>query len=246
MAHKSSDQDENHPFDYLRPSKSSQKEDPNIGNIVTSLRADMLPATEEQPARKSIFQQENLKIAVGIWLGIVIIALIWYILAGPGRPLMERNLASLAHKEATPTHTLTPSPIPATKTAIPPSNTPQPTPTSRPTNTPLIGLNSIVTPTSPISTPTSSSTCRESLSISLADVGQTICVQGIVIETVTNPTDFMVIFSNEKGAFYWVSYDLVWSQAELDTCYQIQGTIDRIGNSPVLVFGYKNLPEVCP
>ena len=72
------------------------------------------------------------------------------------------------------------------------------------------------------------------------------CIEGIIIETVANPTDFMVIFSHERNAFYWVSYDLVWSKAELDTCYQVKGTIDRIGNSPVLVFGYKNLPEVCP
>jgi hypothetical protein len=80
----------------------------------------------------------------------------------------------------------------------------------------------------------------------LADVGQTLCVQGTVIKTKANPTDFMVVFSNEKGAFYWVTYDLIWSQGELDTCYRIKGTIGKIANSPVLVFGYSNLPELCP
>ncbi|MFZ2095252.1 MAG: hypothetical protein WAV05_01315 [Anaerolineales bacterium] len=245
MANKSTDQDENQPFDYLRKAKSAQEEKSNISNIVTSIRADMLPATEEQPARKSIFQQENLKIAVGIWFGIVILALIWYILAGPGRPVMERNLASLAHRETTPTQTITPSPFPATNTQPQPSNTPQPSATMRPTNTAVVVL--ITSPIYPPMTATPTSTgCREALSITLADVGQTMCVQGIVIETVTNPTDFMVIFSNERGAFYWVTYDLVWSKAELDTCYQVQGTIDRIGNSPILIFGYQNLPEVCP
>jgi hypothetical protein len=67
-----------------------------------------------------------------------------------------------------------------------------------------------------------------------------------VIETIANPTNFMVIFNTEKGSFYWVTYDLVWSQAELDTCYQTTGTIDKIANSPILVFGYSNLPEPCP
>jgi hypothetical protein len=38
----------------------------------------------------------------------------------------------------------------------------------------------------------------------------------------------------------------VWSQAELDTCYQTTGKIDQIANSPVLIFGYSNLPEICP
>jgi hypothetical protein len=86
----------------------------------------------------------------------------------------------------------------------------------------------------------------DALTITLADVGNSMCVQGIVIETVTDPNYFMVIFSNDRGAFYWVSYDIVWSEAELDTCYQIEGTIDQIANSPMLVFGYSNLPEVCP
>jgi hypothetical protein len=245
MANKSTDQDENQPLNYLRQAKSAQEEKSNISNIVTSIRADMLPATEEQPARKSIFQQENLKIAVGIWLGIVFLAMIWYILAGPGRPIMERNLASLADRKTTPTRTLSPSPFAATNTQSQPSTTPQPSATMRPTNTTVAVV--ITSPTSPpiTATPTSIG-CREALSITLADIGQTMCVQGVIVETITNPTDFMVIFSSEKGAFYWVSYDIVWSKAELDTCYQVQGTIDRIGNSPILIFGYQNLPEVCP
>jgi hypothetical protein len=240
------DRDENKPFDYFRSDKSEQKEDTNINHILTSLRAGMLPATEEQPAKKSIFQQENLRIATGVMLGLVILAFIWYILIGPGRPEMEKNLASLAQRAETPTPTSTSSPIPPTDTPIPPSSTPTPTSTRKPTNTPLIGLNLLATSTTRFITPTSSSSCRQALSITLDDVGQSMCVEGIVIETADHPTDFMVIFSNEKNAFYWVSYDLIWSEAEVDTCYQIQGTIDRIGNSPVLVFSYQNLPEVCP
>lgn len=242
--------------------------DPNLDKIITSIRADMLPATEEQPARKSVFRQENLKAAVGIGLAIIIVTFLWYIIAGPGRPILEGNLASLARKDETPTPTITSSPILPTKTSLPPSSTPtliptpKPTltPTKRPSSTPLIGLNSLASPTSRgftstsqsstptehSSTPTETSGCRDALTITLTDVGQAVCVQGTIIETVDDPNYFMVVFSFEKGAFYWVSYDLKWLSGELDTCYRVHGTIDRIGNSPVLIFSYQNLPEVCP
>jgi hypothetical protein len=246
MVNKPPDRDENKPSDYFHSGKSIQRDDPSISKILTSLRAEMLPASEEQPAKKSIFQQENLRIAVGILLGLFVLTLIWYVLIGPGRSGLEKNLASLANREVTPSPTSTFTPVPPTKTPIPPTFTPSPTSTKKPTNTPLIGLNLLATSTTQTITPTTSSACRQALSITLNDVGQTMCVQGVVLEIVENPTDFMVIFSYEKNAFYWVSYDLVLSNAEPDTCYQIQGTIDRIGNSPVLVFAYQNLPEVCP
>ena len=74
----------------------------------------------------------------------------------------------------------------------------------------------------------------------LLDVGQTLCVQGKLIEIVDKPNSFMLVFSNKPGAFYWVSYDIVWSQAKVDTCYQIRGKINQIANSPILVFDYSN------
>jgi len=246
MINKSPDPDENKPSGYFRSDKSTPKDDPNINKILSSLRAEMLPAAEEQPAKKSIFQPEYLRIAVGILLGLFVLTLLWYLLVGPGRSDLEKNLASLANRGATPSPTSTFTPLPPTSTPIPPSLTPSPTFTKRPTNTPVVGLNLLATSTTQEITPTTSSSCRQTSSIALDDVGQTMCVQGIILETVTNPTDFMVIFSYEKNAFYWVSYDLVWSIGEPDECYQIQGTIDRIGNSPVLVFGYQNLPEACP
>ena len=250
MLNKSSDRDEKKPSGHTSSGQSTPKDDPGINKILSSLRAEMLPAVEEQPAKKSVFRQENLRIAVGLLLGLFVLTLIWYVLIGPGRSGLEKNLAGLANRGATPSPTLTFSPIPPTNTPIPPSSTPSPTSTKKPTNTPLIGLNLLATSAtqelipSPSSSPSSS--CRQALSITLEDVGQTMCVQGIVLETVTNPTDFMMIFSYEKNAFYWVSYDLALDNVESDTCYQIQGIIDRIGNSPVLVFAYKNLPEVCP
>jgi hypothetical protein len=212
---------------------------------MTPMRPDLLSTSEASPAEKKLFERMNIKFILGGLLALIILGSIWYALAGPGRPVMEEKLASIIDKGITPTQRVDPSPLPSTKTPPQPSKTPTINPTVRPTSTP-IKLISSPTRVPPTTTPTSSAACREALIITLADVGQAICVQGIVIETVSSPNGFMVIFSNQKGAFYWVSYDLVWSKAKLDTCYQVKGTIRQIGNSPVLLFNYSNLPEECP
>ncbi len=247
------------PFDYLREVKAAQKQDkPGFINPETALRSDMVPASNAQPGRESILPRDKLRAAVGIMLGLVIVIFILFIVIGPGRPILENNLASLAH-QTTPDHSSTPALNPPTTTPPQPTKIYSPSPTIYPTNTHAVNI--IASPAQIRSSPTqilptltkisltltpTEQGCRDVLSITLANVGQTLCVKGMVIETITNPTDFMVIFSNKLGAFYWVTYDLVWSKAELDTCYQITGKIDRIGNSPILVFNYGNLPEACP
>lgn len=247
MAKKSFDQEESKPFDYFKEVEAAKKQEKNTSeNLVTALRSDILPASHAMPARKNIFQRVNLKLVVGIIIGLAILGLIWFSLIGPGRPILEKQLVSLMQREGTPTQQVMPSPLPATAKSPEPSKTPFRSPTVRPTLTQAIISISSPTLNPSTLTPTPSSGCRDALSITLADVGQTLCIQGVVIETVDKPTNFMVIFSSEKGAFYWVSYDLVWSKGELDTCYRIHGTISQIGNSPVLVFGYSNLPEECP
>ena len=246
MAKKSFNQEDSKPFDYFSEVNSTQKQEkPSISNLVTNLRSDMLPASEEEPARKSIFERENLKVAVGILLGLVIIGWILFTIAGPGRPILERNLASLAKKEITPTQNVTPSLMPVANTSQQPSNTPSSSPTSPPTNTPVVKNFVSPTPVPPTPTPTPTSDCRDVMTITLADVGQTSCVQGIVIDTVTTQDYFMVIFSDQRGALYLVSYDMVWSEAKLNTCYRAYGTIEQIGNSPVILFNLSNLPQVC-
>ncbi len=247
MAKKSFNQEENKPFDYFNQVKSTQKQEKSsIGDLVTSLRTDMLPASEEEPAKKNIFERENLKVAVGILLGLVIIGWILFTIAGPGRPILERGLAGLAHKELTTTQNVTPSLIPAANTSPRPSNTPNSSPTAPPTNTPVVAFAISPTPLPPTATPTPTSDCRDVMSITLADVGQPLCVQGIVIDTVTTQDYFMVIFSDQRGALYLVSYDLVWSEAKLNTCYRVYGTIEQIGNRPIMLFNLNNLPQACP
>jgi hypothetical protein len=195
---------------------------------------------------KSFFERINLKYVFGILLTLFIIIFVWFMLGGPGRPTLENGLALLIHKDATPTQAVVSSIVIPTATRPQPSKTTLPTSTLRPTSTPTAWL--VATRTSMPSTVTAISTpaCRDALTITLADVGQLLCVQGTIIQTAERPNAFMVIFSKKPGSFYWVAYDLVWSKAELDKCYQTKGKIEQLGNSAILIFDYSNLPELCP
>jgi hypothetical protein len=159
---------------------------------------------------------------------------------------LENKLASLISLKVTATERLDPSPLPATNTPSKPSSTPFLSPTAKPTNTPTIKIVAAASQLLAITTPIPTPACRDVLTITLADVGQTLCVQGTVVQIIDKPNNFMLVFSYERGAFYWVSYDMVWSKAEVDTCYQVQGIIRQIGNNPILVFNYSNIPETCP
>jgi hypothetical protein len=242
-------QEEHDPFDYFRDEKPPQEpEQSSSDDIVNNLRSDLLSASEVEPTKKSFFQQVDIKLIVGIIIGVVIIGLILFLLVGAGRSFLERRLTSLKQMEATSTQQNTLTPIPVTNTPMKPSNTPTIISTVRPTNTVVSEIVASPTqiPATTAPTPMSVSDCRDALTITLADVGKTLCIRGIVIETIANPSNFMVIFSTESGSFYWVSYDVVWSDAELDTCYQTVGTISQIASSPILIFGYGNIPEPCP
>jgi hypothetical protein len=247
MTNKSFKHEDSQHLDYHNKAEAGKKsEKPNTESIVNSLRSDMLPASSVLPAKKNIFQQVNLKIIVAILISFVILGWIWFSLAGPGRPILERSLANLVHLRPTSTLQVVSLSLPATNTPPKPSKTPLPSSTAHPTLTPTKKIVASPTHKSPTITPTSTPACRDVSTITLADVGQTLCVQGKLIEIVDKPNSFMLVFSNKPGAFYWVSYDIVWSQAKVDTCYQIRGKINQIANSPILVFDYSNIPEVCP
>jgi hypothetical protein len=247
MAKKAPDQDENQPFDYFKKAEPAKKtENPPTDNLVSSMRSDILMTSDAAPTEKNLLEKVDLKTVVGILITLFIIALAWFLIAGPGRPMLENGLAALVQRESTPTTQVLASPNPPTSTPVKPTETPLPSPTLRPSSTPTPGNMASPTPSEPTATPTESSMCREALSITVADVGQTMCVRGIIIETVDRPNAFMVIFNTQPGSFYWVSYDMVWSQAKLDTCYQVVGKIEQLASSPILIFNYDNIPEVCP
>jgi hypothetical protein len=251
MLKKSTGNEEEKNSEYFRQVKAAQgQEKTTVTKIVTSLRTDMVPASDVQPAKESVIRHEYIKAAVGILLGIVVVGIVLYLGIGPGRPILEQSLESLVGREITPTFTASLTQIPPTHTQSPPTKTPSPptmtsspSPTHRPTNTQVIVIRSSPTPITP--TPTTPG-CKDVLSISLSDVGKALCVKGIVIETINHPSGFIVIFSTDPGSFYWISYDWNWTKAKLNTCYQITGEIYKMGNTPILLFGYHNQPEVCP
>ncbi len=246
MTKKSFNQEDKRPFDYHKEVEEAKKlEKSSADNLIASLRSDMILASSALPAKKNIFQRLNLKLIGGVLIGIVILGLLWYALAGPGRPILENKLASLVNLGPTSTQHTDPTVSPPTNTPTEMGITASPSSTIRPTITSTQKIVATQTKVPATVTPTQTPTCRDVLTITLADVGQTICVRGTVVEIIDKPGEFMLIFSFERGAFYWISYDLVWSEAKANTCYQIEGKIRKILNSPILVFDYRNLPEVC-
>jgi hypothetical protein len=219
-------QDEREPYDYFKDENAPKEaEQPASDDVVNNLRTDLLAASEVVPEEETILKSVDP--------------------IGPGHSLIGKRLASLKNKAPTYTQQI-PSTIESdTTTPIASTSTPMNTPTVHPTNT-IVVIVSSPTQSPPTVTPTPESACRDALTITLADVGQTMCVKGTIIETVSNPGNFLVIFDTSRGSFYWVTYDFVWSKAVLNTCYQTIGKIDQIGISPMMVFGYNNKPEPCP
>lgn len=209
------------------------------------LRAEVLPARQASPRfkayRKRIITPRRI-ITLLVLLGLA--GLGWYFGLGPGRPTLEKglvNLVRLVRLASLPTSTPTPTDIPILPTA---SETPHPTATLQPTASATPALP-IETPTA-IPTDTPESTCRDFSTVSLEDIGQELCVQGTVVEVIENTGNTLIIFSYEARTLYWVTYDVSWPKGTEGTCYQVTGEIERLLSSPVVVFGYNNLPTECP
>ncbi len=255
MTKKSFNPEEGKPINYSRKQKANHKlEKDSAGDLVDVFRSDMVPASQALPATKKIYHRINLKLGLGIIIAVLILALMIYAIAGAGRPKLERSLLGLINREGLPAQKSIDTQLPEIAASPPPSKTPFPSPTLRPTWTrvAVLPITSSTVPSTetPTRAPTFSTTptpsCRDVSSITLADVGQILCVQGVVIELIEKPTNFLVIFSTNKGSFYWVTYDLVWSKGVVNACYQITGKIEQIANSPILIFDYSNLPHECP
>ena len=204
--------DDRDPFDYFNDEKVQNKTNQSSSSeMVNTLRSDLLASSEVEPAEESIVHQINYKLIGGVIIGFVIICLILYLLLGAGRNMLERGLSSLKSTLPTSTQQIMPTDVSVTATPRKPTSTLTRIPTSRPTTTQIVELIASPTQIPATVTPTSDSGCRDALTITLADVGQNLCVQGTIIETLARPTNFMVIFSTNKGSFYWVTYDLVWT-----------------------------------
>ncbi len=269
MGRKPTSQEENEPIKYFsevtaakKTERAVKKEEQAPDNLIKTLRLDLLPGSQVIPAEENKYRQINFRLILGLLIALMVLVLIWYSVAGAGRPFLEQRLSNFIPTASNTMQPAKTSPISAIDKLPLVSSSPSPTQSSTPTQTliPTRTLRPSLTPTilrsatqsvslpthTQSSTPTPANACQEATKITLADVGKTLCVQGVVIETVEKSSSFMVIFSHEKGAFYWVTYDMVWSKAKPGECYQAEGTIRQIGNSPILIFNYDNIPEVCP
>jgi hypothetical protein len=245
---KTNKDEEPDPWRPLEKPVSTRRAPAGEGDPGVRLRAEMLPAS--QASRR--FKAYRPRIKAGqVWTFIVVLALAglgWFFGLGPGRSLLEQGLANLAnlYREVTaPTATLLP-----TDTSLPPTatQTRQPTATWKPSWTPTSSFvieTMVDAPTvSPTDTPVSF--CRDFSTITLADLGQVLCVQGTVIRVIENVGNTLVVFSDEPGMLYLVTYDVDWPDGTIGACYQATGEIQRLLNSPVIVFSYNNLPQECP
>ncbi len=133
---------------------------------------------------------------------------------------------------------ITSTPLP-TSTATPSSATPTSTEISTATPKP-------VTPTiTPTSAPTDSG-CKDALAITASDIGQTLCVQGVVVRTLQEGNAFIIFFSEEKGTFQFLLYDRVPKNIEPGACVRATGKISQPSKTLVLALKFKDPLEICP
>jgi len=242
---KNKEKEEADPWNYKpMPPAPTRKRPVDERGVGARLRADILPASHASPRFKAYRPRFTLRKGMTTLLVLALVGLGWYFGIGPGRPGLERGLAKLIHvarilnmPTSTPNPTETPSPLlpsmtpTVTVTLIPAASATRSIPTHTPT-------------TAPSQTP--ASTCRDFSTVTLEDVGLEMCVQGMVLNVVENPGNTLIVFSNEAGAFYLVTYDVIWPDGTIGTCYQVTGEVQRLLGNPVIVFGYNNLPEECP
>jgi hypothetical protein len=181
---------------------------------------------------------------------IILIGVGWFLYAGPGRPLLEEVLLRLMPEPQAVVPAASTVSI-DTETAVVPTNTVRAmnTPTRTPRPEPSATTVAVVimgTPTSEaLASPTTASGCIDVTTITLEDLGKTLCVRGVIENFEARPTGFIIAFGNEKGSMYWVSYDLVWEPAKKGLCVEVTGEVMQIASSPVIVFGYQNIPVIC-
>lgn len=226
------------------PPAQARKRSVDEGDLGVRLRAEMLPASHTSPRFKAYRPRFTIRIGITIFLVLALAALGWYFGIGPGRPGLEKGLAKLiqvARLMTMPTSTPKPTETP---TPMLPSLTSTATLTQRPTASATPAMITKTPTIAPSEMP--GSTCRDFSTITLDHVGLELCVQGTVINVVNNIDNTLIAFSNETGAFYLVTYDVAWPDGTEGTCYQVTGEVQRLLNSPVIVFGYNNLPEECP
>jgi hypothetical protein len=82
------------------------------------------------------------------------------------------------------------------------------------------------------------SECKQWDEITLLDVGEELCVTGIVRHAYTTNEAFFITFSNDPDDFYILSYEWRYPGLTQGACVEATGTIEKLGNSPVIQIKY--------
>lgn len=78
-------------------------------------------------------------------------------------------------------------------------------------------------------------------SVTLSDVGKTLCVYGVVKHSTIRDGTLFLTFSNKNTDFFFVHYGGTWFEGVENNCAMAEGKIQQIGGSPVIVINQYDL-----
>ena len=88
--------------------------------------------------------------------------------------------------------------------------------------------------------------CADWSMITLQDVDKYMCVQGIVNSTYKYEGVYFITFGKQPGDFYLLSYDYRYADLGIGDCVRISGTIEQLGQSPVIAITDSESLLQCP
>lgn len=188
----------------------------------------------------------------------VVLFLLWAGTIGPLAPVIgslknlpSRIVALLPTPEPPTPTSVPPTPLPTpTLQSLPPTFTPTPEPSLTPTLESITPGQVVVAAENtatlePTITPTPEVTdCTPSESVTLDDVGKTMCVTGKVIQTIERTTSFSILVGTRKDSFFFVSYEKTYNLSK-GTCIFATGEIVQLGKNPIMLVGYLAPLELC-
>lgn len=126
-------------------------------------------------------------------------------------------------------------------------NVDQPTAKPLPTSTTQNKPPTKVPTHKPTTKPTSDNngSCARWSSISLSDVGDTICVYGDVIEDYFRDGAYFMVFDNDPGDFYLIMYGDWGFEGVEGNCVRYTGKVEKLGGTPVMVIGRNDTVYKC-
>lgn len=115
--------------------------------------------------------------------------------------------------------------------------TPIPTITNSQTATAISSYNRTQVYKSRIPTPNKKigEECQYWTEVTLSQKGTISCVYGKAIDTYSRDDAFYVVFGNDPGDFYMISYGSIWYEGMKGNCVMTKGKIEQLGRAPVIV-----------